>query len=74
MTLDEAAVDYRAAQTAMHQAARTNSTAYHHHTHHNTTDTLRAWQQTIAAYRTAKNTLDHARDQLVTAALNHTCP
>lgn len=67
MTLDEAAARYR-------QAARNLATARAHSAHvrrqGNTRETTRANDLALAA-RAAH---EHARDELVAAALTHTCP
>lgn len=71
--LPHTAAAYRATERALLAAIEANTTAFKHHSTTNTAATLRAWERTIADVQNARDAHDHATDQLVTAALNHTC-
>ena len=71
--LPHTAAAYRDTERALLAAIEANTTAFKHHRTTNTAATLRAWERTIGAVQTARDAHDQAADQLVTAALNHTC-
>ena len=72
MTLDEAADRYQQATRNLTMARDAATTT--RRLHHNGKATNRQWANANQHALDARTAWQEARDQLVTAALNHTCP